>query len=77
MTKEQIDTLVKSLDRLGLGTDNGDATDRLQSTGNDGLLVSVISVPLLFNPTLNLFQCPGTDKRQASRHRECGLHGKQ
>ena len=33
MTKEQIDALVKSLDRLGLGD-------------NDGLLVSVISAPL-------------------------------
>ena len=33
MTKEQIDTLVTSLNRLGLGE-------------NDGLLMSVISVPL-------------------------------
>ena len=45
VTKEQIDALVKSLDRLGLGTGSGDV-DKLQSTGDGGLLVSVISVPL-------------------------------
>ena len=46
MTKEQIDTLVKSLDRLGLGKGDGDAVHKLQPTGNGGLLVSVVSVPL-------------------------------
>ena len=46
MTKERIDILVKSLDRLDLGTGDGNAVDKLQLTGNGGLLVSVISVPL-------------------------------
>jgi len=50
VTKEQIDALVKSLDRLGLGTGNGDVVDKLQSTGNSGLLVSVVSVPLYSIP---------------------------
>lgn len=51
MTKEQIDTLVKSLDRLGLGTNNGDGVHER----NNGLLVSVISVPLYPIPYLPLF----------------------
>ena len=50
MTKEQISGLVKSLDRLGLGTGDGDVVGKLQSTGNDGLLVSVVSVPLDSTP---------------------------
>ena len=49
VTKEQIDALVKILDRLGLGTGSGDI-DKLQSTGDGGLLVSVVSVPLYSIP---------------------------
>ena len=50
MTKEQIDALVKSLDRLGLGTNDGDVVRKLQSAQTDGLLMSVISIPLCSYP---------------------------
>ena len=43
MTKEQIDALLKWLDKLGEGTNDGDAVRKLQSTQSDALLVSVAS----------------------------------
>ena len=41
MKKEEFDALVKSLDRLGLGTSGGDADHRLQPTRSSALLMSV------------------------------------
>ena len=49
MTKETIDSLLERLDRLGLGTDNGDGV----YTQSDGLLVSVTLAPPYFRPPLN------------------------
>ena len=46
MTKEQINALVKSLDKLGLGTDDGDGVHGPQSTQNEALLMLALSVPL-------------------------------
>jgi hypothetical protein len=46
VTKGEFDALVKSLDRLGLGTSGGDAVHRLQLTRSDALLTSVLLVPL-------------------------------
>ena len=46
MTREKLDALVKSLDRMGLGTNNGDAVRRLQSMRIDALLMSALPVPL-------------------------------
>ena len=45
MTKEQIDALLKLLDKLNGGTDDRDAIHKLQSTQNDALLMSVTSDP--------------------------------
>lgn len=42
MTRGEFDALVKSLDRLGLGTNSGDAVRKLQSTRRDALLTSVL-----------------------------------
>ena len=50
MTKEQIDTLLKSLDKAGLGTNDGGTAGKLQSMQGDALLVSAISFPLHLNP---------------------------
>ena len=46
MTKEQIDALLKWLDKLGAGVNDGDAIRKLQPTRSDALLASVISAPL-------------------------------
>ena len=43
VTKEQIDALLKLLDKLGGGTNDGDAIHMLQSMQSDALLVSVNS----------------------------------
>ena len=49
MTKEQIDALLKWLDKLGTGMQDGDAVRKLQPTQSDALPASVISVaPCLF-----------------------------
>jgi hypothetical protein len=44
VAKDQINALVKSLDKLGLGTN--EVVHELQSTRSDTLLTSVILVPL-------------------------------
>ena len=46
VTKEEFDALLKSLDRVGLGTNSGDAIHRPQLTRSDVLPVSVNSSPL-------------------------------
>jgi hypothetical protein len=47
VTREKIDTLLKLLDKLGLGTNDGDAVRKLQLTRGDAPpFASVISVPL-------------------------------
>ena len=46
MTKEQIDGLVKGLDELRLGMDDGDVAHALQAMQGEALLTSVISVPV-------------------------------
>ena len=47
MTREKIDTLLKWLDKLGLGTNDGDGVHILQSTQGDApAFASVILVPL-------------------------------
>ena len=43
MKKEELEALVKSLDRLGLGTSGGDAGHVLQPTRTSALLVLVFS----------------------------------
>jgi len=43
--KEEFDALVKSLDRLGLGTSDGDAIHRLQPARSGALFMSVSSTP--------------------------------
>ena len=50
MTKEQIDTLVKSLDGLGLGTNDEDVVRKPQSTQSDTLLVLVVLITLYLLP---------------------------
>jgi len=58
VTKEQINALLKLLDKPGV---EGDVVHKLQSTH-----MSVVSVPL-FSPTLNIKspQCPRTNQRHA------------
>ena len=46
VTKEQIDGLVKGLDELRLGMDDGDVAHALQAMQGEALLTSVISVPV-------------------------------
>ena len=46
MTKEEFGTLVKSLNRLGLGMSGGDAGHGLQPTRTSALLMSVFSTHL-------------------------------
>ena len=46
MTKEQINSLAKSLDELRPGMDDGDGAHALQAMQGDALLMSVISVSL-------------------------------
>jgi len=47
VTREKIDTLLKWLDKLGLGTNGEDAVRKPQSTQGDAPpFASVISVPL-------------------------------
>ena len=47
MTREKIDTLLKWLDKLGLGSNDGDAIRRLESTPGDAPpFASAISIPL-------------------------------
>ena len=46
MTKEQMDSLLKGLDRLGLGADDGDAVHKPQSIRSNALLMSAF--PVLF-----------------------------
>lgn len=41
---EKVDGLVKGLNRLGLGTDDGDVVREPQSAQSDAMLMSVISV---------------------------------
>lgn len=55
VTKGQIDDLVKSLDRLGMGSSGREAVHKLQSIRSDALLTSVNPVPL-FNLRLNDLQ---------------------
>ena len=50
MTREQVDAMVRSLDRLDMGTNDGDVVHGLQSTRSDALLASAISVPLYLIP---------------------------
>ena len=45
MTKEQVDALLKLLDKLDGGTDDGDAIPHLQSTQSEALLMSVTLDP--------------------------------
>ena len=40
MTKEKVDALLKALDRLDLGAEDGDATNKLQSARGDTVLMS-------------------------------------
>jgi hypothetical protein len=42
VTKEQFDGLLKALDRLGLGMDDGDAAHKPQLIRNDTLLMSAV-----------------------------------
>ena len=44
MTKEQIDSLAKSLDELRLGMEDGEGAHALQAMQGDTLLTSVISI---------------------------------
>ena len=46
MTKEQINSLAKSLDELRLGMDDGDGAHGLQAMQGDTILTSVVSVSL-------------------------------
>ena len=46
MTKEQINALLKWLDKLGVGMNDGDAIHKLQPTRSGALFVSVVSAPL-------------------------------
>ena len=50
VTKEQIDTLLKSLDKAGVGTNGGGTANKLQSMQGDALLVLAISFPLHLHP---------------------------
>ena len=50
VTKEQFDNLVKSLDGLGLRTNDRDVVHKLQSSQSDALLVSVVLAPLYLPP---------------------------
>ena len=45
-TKEQIDALLKRLDKLGVGVNDGDATHTLQPERSGALLASAILAPL-------------------------------
>ena len=54
MTRERIDTLFEWLDRLGLGTADGDAVHALQSAQGDALLALVVFARSSLNPILNL-----------------------
>ena len=49
-TKEQVDGLMKLLDKSGLGTNEGDVASNLQSARSDALLVSAIPVPRYSTP---------------------------
>ena len=46
MTREQINSLVKILDELRLGMDDGDGAQALQAMQGDAILTSVVSVSL-------------------------------
>ena len=46
VTKEQINALLKCLDKSGVGMNDGDATHKLQPERSGALLASVISAPL-------------------------------
>ena len=46
MTKEQINSLARSLAELRLGMDDGDGAYALQAMQGDTVLTSVISMPL-------------------------------
>lgn len=57
MTKEEFGALVKSLDSLGLGTNDRDTIHRLQPTQGGALLTSVFLAPSVefhteFSPVL-------------------------
>ena len=43
MTKKKFDAMLKGLERLGLGADDGDVFHRPQPTQNDAVLMSVTS----------------------------------
>ena len=66
MTKEMIVTLSERLDRLGLGTDNGDAVHKLGSMQTDAILVSVISTSLYLISTES-FPVPWNELKANSR----------
>jgi hypothetical protein len=55
VTKGEFDALVKSLNKLGLGVNDGDAVHRLQPARSGALLTSVFSAPLCWVPHLILF----------------------
>ena len=54
MTKEKLDVLVNSWNRLGLEANSGDVVPKLQSTQSNTLIVSVTSVPPYLPPHLTL-----------------------
>ena len=49
MTKEQMDGLLKGLEKLGLGADDGSALHKPQPIRSDALLMSVIPVPFIWS----------------------------
>ena len=50
MTKEKVDTLLKWLDKLGLGMGDSDAARQLQSQRSDALLALVVLAVLYLVP---------------------------
>jgi hypothetical protein len=52
VTREKVDILLKWLDKLGLGTDDGVEVHKLQSTRGDALLALAVLVALYLVPHL-------------------------
>jgi len=67
--KEEFDALVKSLDRLGLGTSGGDADLRLQPARSSALLMSVSSIPPI-EFDAKFFLAPWNGSKRSYKRRE-------
>ena len=65
MTREQVDVLLGSLGKLGVGTNDGDVVHELWPTQGGALLSLRLLGPSLSNPTLSPLYYPGLNQRQA------------